>query len=655
MDNETRPKYTMTLSLNVLNHLGLNLYSNAPAVLSEVVANSYDADATKVNINFEHDKIIIIDDGNGMNVEEINNKYLYVGYQKRQNGESITPKYNRPVMGRKGIGKLSLFSIASEIQLHSAKDGVVSALKMTKDEITRQIKENDGKYYPEEIEPLEIQNGTTIIISNLKKDSFQVKSLKKRLARRFSVIDENNFKVLVDGEPISVSDRDYLQKVQFLWKIGEPKMLENISYPNIANFSTIDNAISYTDSEGVKIEVNINGWIGTVKQPSQLDEDGVNNNKISIISRGKMAQDDVLDSFTEGGIYADYIVGEIEADFLDEDDNIDIATSSRQQINEEDPRFVALQNKVYEILKTIQSEWTELRNTRAVEEIFNQYPPVKKWYDELPTDSYRGYAGKIFKTIDRIHFDKDQSEEKRTIVRQSILAFEQLKIRDSLDQIDKISDGNQLELISVFSQLNELEAILYYDIASGRVKVIRELKEKIDKNELEKVIQDLIFDNIWLLNPSWERATQASEHMETRIGTAFKEVTDKLTQEEKDARIDIGYRTAGGKHIIIELKRFNPSYKIDPFILASQVDKYYNALKKCLEAKGELNPHIETICIIGELKTGHNREKYDQQLAPFNGRIYPYDQLIEESLNSYQEYLEKEKIVGKLKTLLDEI
>ncbi len=41
-----KPPYSMTLSLNVLNHLGLNLYSNAPAVLAEAVANGWDADAT---------------------------------------------------------------------------------------------------------------------------------------------------------------------------------------------------------------------------------------------------------------------------------------------------------------------------------------------------------------------------------------------------------------------------------------------------------------------------------------------------------------------------------------------------------------------------------------------------------------------------------
>ena len=57
--NEESP-YCMTLSLNVLNHLGLNLYSNIPAVLSEVVANAWDADAQNVwvTIDRESDSII---------------------------------------------------------------------------------------------------------------------------------------------------------------------------------------------------------------------------------------------------------------------------------------------------------------------------------------------------------------------------------------------------------------------------------------------------------------------------------------------------------------------------------------------------------------------------------------------------------------------
>lgn len=72
MDN----KFIMSLSLNVLNHLGINLYSNIPAVLSEIVANSWDADATRVDITISDDEIVIKDDGCGMSAEDINNKFL---------------------------------------------------------------------------------------------------------------------------------------------------------------------------------------------------------------------------------------------------------------------------------------------------------------------------------------------------------------------------------------------------------------------------------------------------------------------------------------------------------------------------------------------------------------------------------------------------
>ena len=47
------PKYELTIDLNILNHLGLNLYSNIPAVVSEVVANSWDADASHVEIHID--------------------------------------------------------------------------------------------------------------------------------------------------------------------------------------------------------------------------------------------------------------------------------------------------------------------------------------------------------------------------------------------------------------------------------------------------------------------------------------------------------------------------------------------------------------------------------------------------------------------------
>ena len=46
----------MTLDRNVLKHLGIKLYSSVPAVLSEAVANAWDADADEVIIDIHGKK-----------------------------------------------------------------------------------------------------------------------------------------------------------------------------------------------------------------------------------------------------------------------------------------------------------------------------------------------------------------------------------------------------------------------------------------------------------------------------------------------------------------------------------------------------------------------------------------------------------------------
>ncbi|MDF5953015.1 ATP-binding protein [Pseudomonas aeruginosa] len=72
----------LEIDLNVLNHLGINLYSNTPAVLTEIVANAWDADATSVDVVIDSgsNTITITDDGIGMDYSDLKTKFLTVGY-----------------------------------------------------------------------------------------------------------------------------------------------------------------------------------------------------------------------------------------------------------------------------------------------------------------------------------------------------------------------------------------------------------------------------------------------------------------------------------------------------------------------------------------------------------------------------------------------
>lgn len=655
----------MKLSLNVLNHLGLRLYSNVPTVLSEVVANSYDADATQVNIILDSssESIVIIDNGHGMTLEDINNKFLYVGYSRREQGYGITPKFHRPVMGRKGIGKLSLFSIANQIEVftkcknESTGRTENNGLSMNRYDIETEINITE-KYNPKEIDfiDFEYETGTKIVITDFKRSTQQSSSwLRKRLARRFSIIgSEYSFEVSVNGEVITINDRDFYKKIQFIWLIGNVPLLLGDDH-NFLKREQINGKIDGTDYE-------ISGWIGSVEYPSDLKQDGVNNNKISIISRGKMAQEDVLDTYIEGGIYASYLIGEITADFLDVDNNDDIATSNRQSINEDDPRYIELKNRVYAILKKIQGDWTRYRQENNLKNAIKKakliHPMLEKWYESLGSEPRKQYARQLFSTIESFHFDNDPKVarlNKKELYVQGIVAFEKLRLRNSLSELSKIRTADDLQLTKIFSDLTDLEANLYYDIAHERVEIIKEFQKQLDANDKEKLLQKYLFDNLWILNPSWERPTAGSQIMEQRVEGEFKTIVEALTEEERNGRMDIKYRTATGKHIIIELKRYDPSYKITPVNLYIQVNKYINGLTKCLTATEGLSPQIECIVILGQTFNDKETAECIRLLSPINSRIIYYDQLIEQSLISYSDYLEQQKSISKLRNIIDEI
>lgn len=661
--NVSKEKYEMKMSLNVLNHLGLNLYSNIPAVLSEVVANAYDADATLVKIVLKASTIEIEDNGHGMTLEDINEKFLHVGYQRRENGEAKSPRFKREVMGRKGIGKLSLFSIANNIDVYSVRKNPHSGklekngLNLNKFDIERDIKSKNGIYHPKDIsvDKFNLDSGTRIVLSDFKKAiNHSGPFLRKRLAKRFTVLGSKyNFDIEINSDKITYKDRDFFGKVQFLWLIGDQE--NNFNY----DFAKVEKLNGKFD-DGTNF--SIRGWIGTVEFPSDLDHEGSNNNKISIICRGKMAQEDILESFNEGGLYSAYLIGEIHADFLDIDSDEDIATSSRQKINEEDPRYRRLQEHVYKMLKSIQGKWsqyrTQINEKVAVDHASSIHPGLKEWYDNLKTDARKEHAKKLFTTIQSFHFDPKEpnyKEKKKELYVQGIIAFEKLKLKESLEELSKIKTADDIRLSNIFIDLNDLEANLYYDIAAERVEVIKKFQEKLDANDKERILQTYLFDNLWILNPSWERPTTGSEIMEKTIEKAFKSVITNLTKEEKKGRLDIKYRTSAGKHIVIELKRYKPTYPLTPVKLYEQMKKYRSAVTKALATVPSQSGPIELIAIIGQRFIEEDFKEAERLLNGINARFIYYDDLIQQSLNAYSDYLDKQKEVSKLRKIIDKL
>jgi len=442
MDN---PKYKMSIDLNVLNHLGLNLYSNVPAVLSEVVANSWDADATnvKIDIDVEKEKITITDDGHGMSEAELNAKYLKVGYERRKKEPGCTPKQNRPVMGRKGIGKLSLFSIAETVEVQTFNSEKKNGFMMSVAKIREAIEQGGSSYHPESLSESDValdQQGTRIVLTGLKKGVAQApNALRKRLARRFSVIGNDDFNVTINGESVTVTDRDYFHKLQYLWHFGDKseqyvKLCKRFKSHKLEHAEKREGDIEVPGEGDAQNNIYpVRGWIGTVLGSGDLrDEDeGDNLNKIVIMVRGKLAQEDILEEFPEGGLYTKYLIGEIHADFLDRDEELDIATSNRQAIIKDDPRYEGLREWVNDELKNIQSQWTNLRTEEGTRKAM-QIPAINDWVQHLAKGTQR-QAKSLLGKIGQLTLDP---KDKVDLYKHSVLAFESLRYKGSLDKLE---------------------------------------------------------------------------------------------------------------------------------------------------------------------------------------------------------------------------
>lgn len=647
----TKSPYKMEIDINVLNHLGIGLYSNVPAILAEVIANAWDADATEVRIELSkiQESIISIEDnGTGLNEKEINERFLRVGYQRRKIQGKLTQK-NRKPMGRKGIGKLSLFSIAKIIEVYTCNGKEKNAFRMNLDHIRNKQDSNeksDNMYEPSPIEFSEIisQTGTKIIIKDLNKKitNATVTGLTRRLARRFTVRNEN-FSIYINDMKIKTEHRGYYKKIQFVWIYGN-EISEKIFVNKISN--EIRENIVHENYENLG-KILITGWLGTVVHPRDLDEDGENLNRIAIYIRGKMAKEDMLNTLSENSVYASYIVGEINVDWMDDDNENDMVTTDRQGFIEEDDRYEILKIFIKKEMRYIDDRWKNLRTDLFIKKEIVVIPQVKKWLEELPSH----LTGKAKKWLGRLATITGDNADKKELLKAAIFAFEFYTMKDNLDKLNTVHDKDINAVLSIFKDIDNLETSFYGQIIKGRLKIIKSLEEKLNENDKEIVIQRHIFNHLWLLDPSFERA-QGTAFMEKSVQKILIENTDKLTREEKNERIDIGYRTLAGKHVIVELKR--KSVKISVHDLAKQIGKYRSTIKKSLlEYKGYETWPLEIICLLGEQPYEYHQQQDGKEIVPetlkqLDARVVCYDTLLNNAQTIYADYIEQNKKVDRL-------
>ena len=369
------------------------MYSTLPPVLSELIANSYDADAGKVEVELYDEgekRIVVKDNGIGMSFDDIQNKFLVIGRNRREDGEGLTPR-GRKVIGKKGLGKLSFFGIVRTITVDTVKQGKRNIFTMDWDDL---MNSTEGKYLmtPKIIdETVEgSDTGTKIILTNInRKSDFSEEALANSIAR-FFIFDED-FSVTIrrnDEEVVALSNDMHFSAFgeEFSWNFPE-------------DFSFL--------KSNYKHRSDITGKIITPEKPvaPRFDSRG-----ISLFSRGKLVQSPYQFSDSTSSHFFSYMTGWLKVDFI-EDFPEDVISTNRQNLNWGFSQTSELHKYLEECVRFVQSDWREKRGkkkTKMVNESLDGID-IDGWIESMPENikpSFKSLAMKIIKDLPEIESEK---------------------------------------------------------------------------------------------------------------------------------------------------------------------------------------------------------------------------------------------------------
>lgn len=514
---------TMEVQLRIIDNLGINMYTSLPPVISEIIANSWDADASEVEVDIPDTEInddytiIIKDNGTGMTFDELNSAYLQIGRNRRNDLGTDKTSGGRKVIGRKGLGKLAVFGIGEKVEIQSIKDNHKVVFLMKLNDIRNS---KNGLYSPQILidEKTDEESGVIVKISKLKRtNKISTSLIRKGLSQRFSVLDKN-FIVKVNDDIITVVERNLKKSTERVWEIDEEI------------------------SDGLRVT----GWIGTLPKPIQGDMQ----RGTIIMARGKLIQTPTLFDVTGGKYLAyNYMLGELNADFLDEEK--DLIATHRGSIVWESEEGQILKMWGAAKLKEISQEWTNERIAKR-EKLLRQQPTLEPWLLSLAGPEKK-MAEKMVRVITS---DENISEERAIELGLHVKDYFELDSFKLLaSQISETPTQRDTQMLELLKDWQYLESRELYKLFGGRIATIKKFQEYVKTNAKEvPTIHNFFKEFPWVLDPRW--TTFEDEVTYTDL------LKDKFPDQEvgENRRIDFLCVGFGDTIHVVELKR--PGYKI---------------------------------------------------------------------------------------------
>ncbi|MFG0242717.1 MAG: TIGR02391 family protein [Phycisphaerales bacterium JB054] len=362
--------FEMRFDPQTIKHLGVRMYSTLPPALAEIISNAYDADADSVLIHLvEHDQhptsITIKDDGHGLGFDDINSKFLVIGRNRRRDqGDLPSPKHKRLPTGKKGLGKLALFGLASTIVIRTVSQRKLNEFVLDWDALVAA----QGAYRPQAIvlnQDVDERDGTTLTLTGLKRTTpFDVEALADSLSRYF--LFDDTFKVVIEsstGARTSVDNRRKYRTLdtEFSWSLESDRLL-----PPSSPYHGQMRGELYTSTKPIAPASGLRG--------------------ITLFSRGKLVNSPEFFSASTSSHFYQYLTGWITVDFI-EAIGEDVIATNRQSLDWQQPEMAQLRKFLTGLVSQISGEWRTKRKTRKKKELEELTGiDTDKWTGTMPAD-----------------------------------------------------------------------------------------------------------------------------------------------------------------------------------------------------------------------------------------------------------------------------
>lgn len=642
------------VAFGAVKHFGRNLYTTNPPAIAELVANGWDAYATecKIYTGTNNKALLITDNGIGMTDQEFNERYAVSGNEKNNDVRKPDNLGERPYMGRKGIGKFSVFSLGDKFIIYTKSEADQFWKKVELNYSSLMVNEPIVRIEIERVTNCEelcelfsvnladYSSGTLIYVPEMRRQFTEgtLNSLSKLLSRRFSVnlSQKYSFKLYINENEVDLKSHFYDNSIENVYYFGVE--LDGMK----SRFSNVEDEKDFIkiDNEYIS-DNNITGWIGSVAKTESLKiEDELNSSGVIVYINGKLADEDILKDNQNASIPNLYVVGEVNADYLQSAEE-DPVLSSREGLNKEIQSVQLLKTELNNIRKQLTSKWNDFRASRKeksqmyLKSIF-EIPEFETEYNKLEEnekDRFRKYAQRMFDG----NLNSNLALKKFYVPSLLSIVNSQTIDEISINSDDEITDILK-SFVTLFDKSEINSALRLKQTHQDRINVIEELQKEIDQGAKEKVFETHLAKNPWLLNPFWDNKKDVNI-IRQRKYTYLLEAGSKV-----NGLSDIIVEVAEKRFpIIVEIKReAGTSYSTPNYSeILAQVNKYRLGITIALKEIDPIgyngaNPkEIEAFLIIGNKATSKLRSEEIMMIESDGIKIMTYDEILNNAHNLY--------------------